>query len=286
MSGVRIEKMTVKFRWFALVALLICCFKAVAQDRKKPTKILIDYSVGHNDWGIPGIYSRREIFEITPVMNNSYSVNGYKRIISSLSPDSATRKQDTIRMRFNSSISQNQVDSLYGQLTTSKDNFNYAFIRPRLKTPSKTQILTLATNDSLHYKFEDEDRSDIRAKIKKIRNFDKLDSFINLNKPDPKLLSVAVSDAWDFVRISYIYKNDTIRYDGQFWGYGLPFFKPLGQPFGWISFKKGDFRDGTVNLEINTLIESILPKKSLLRKQIGINSLTEEYIHWYLDKVL
>ncbi len=57
-------------------------------------------------------------------------------------------------------------------------------------------------------------------------------------------------------------------------------------PVEWVSSKKGEYRKGTVNLEINTLIETMLPKSSLLRKQIGINSLAEEYIHWYLDKVL
>ena len=93
------------------------------------------------------------------------------------------------------------------------------------------------------------------------------------------MLYTGASDAWDVLKISFIKDNDTTVFDSNF-------LHPLGQPILklWVNKKFIDIQ--FFNLEINCLLEQMLPISSDARKRISINSLTEDYIKWYIDNVL
>lgn len=272
--------MKLNFSCFLVFLLQIGYFQVTAQDKKLPVKVIMTYAVGGSSWRVPGIYSTTETFEIVPINNKWFKISKFLRIKQSLGADSSTVTKDTMKMNVNRNLrfSKAKIDSLLISLTTTKDNFNTAFIKPQLIKPKEKQILAVARKYDKYYKFEDDDRSERKQKFKKIRVFDKLDVFIKLNKPDPEL-SFGIVDAWNRMTISYIHENDTIKYWSEF-------HQLLGQPVEPLLNKNANLVRNTVNLEINLLIESMLPKSSLLRKQIGLNSLTEAYINWYIDKML
>jgi len=252
---------------------IIYSLNVVAQTTQPVSKILIKYSRGYNPFNQLGVYSRGEIFEISSVNDSIFKIDRYFKITHT-TIDSVRTKKDTaeisVKHRF---ISKRTIESLFAQLNITKDNFNASFIKPQLKKPTRKQILDIATKLDKHDEFEKENVDDAKARIAKIQNFDKLDSFINLNRPDPNV-SLVIVDAWDRLDVYLINKADTIRYIGEF-------HQLLAQPFSRLDRSKG-----IVNLQINTTIAGILPKSSILRKRLDINSLTEKYVEWYIDKVL
>jgi hypothetical protein len=269
---------------YILFLLLMIGLNAAAQTGRPVTKIIIKYFKGYNPFQQSGIYSKGEVFEISANDNTTFKISHYLKITST-QIDSNNTKTDTVQIRLhNSLISKTVVDSLYRQLNTTKDNFNISFIKPQLRKPKKEHILEISKRRDDHWKFEKEYTDESNNLIKKIQNFDKLDSFINLNKPKPEV-DVIIVDVWDKLTISYVFKNDTMRYVSEF-------HQLLGQPFSRPPGLKIDLKENkitiynTANLEINTVLSSILPRSSILRKRLDINSLTDEYIAWYIDKVL
>jgi len=257
---------------------LLSGLSITAQTSKPIPKVIIKYFNGHSSWGKLGVYSRGEIFEISAINDSTFKIKHHLKFTQT-AVDSITFKKDTVEIRSKNykRISKRVIDSLYVQLDTSKYNFNASFIGPKLLKPTKRQITRVANKRDKYFKDDNLylDRVKDRHVIAKIENFDKLDSFVNLNKPDPNLFPVT-SDAWNTVQVFCISKTDTISYSASF-------FNLLGQPF--IMWKR-DFGKGTVNLEINTIVAGILPKSSFLKREIEINSLTDKYIEWYIDRVL
>lgn len=252
----------------------------VMAQQSPPVKIIFSYYNGGNSWGVPGVYDRQENVEITAVNSTTYKITKHYKVVKYIAKDSVTYIKDTtcLKTKTYRRIPQSSIHLLFQQLNTNADNFDPAFIRPYLKSPTKKQILAVAHKIDKTYLFEDDDEED-NAKIQKIEKFDKLDSFINLNKPDVNA-DFNVSDAWDGFNISYIWRKDTIKFQGNF-------FKVLGQPVSRLpKNKSGAWRTKVANLKINIIAGEILPPSSDLKKAIELNSLTVDYIEWYLEKVL
>lgn len=128
------------------------------------------------------------------------------------------------------------------------------------------------------FKFEDYSPAEFSAFIGKIRNFDKVDSFLNVIKPNPDVMTTHV-DIWNFTRALFIKDTDTTVAD-------LDFVHPLGQPLGL--YKKGEIDNSKqyVNLKVNLLLCKMLPASSDEKKELEITALTDLYVRWYIDKVL
>ena len=129
------------------------------------------------------------------------------------------------------------------------------------------------------YKFEDIDKEELKEDIDRIKKFDKIDSFINKNRPVSNLLYTVTSDAWDGLEITFIKNRDTTKFD-------FNFFRPLGQPVTEITNNKRLVIDQFTNVEANQLLEKILPTSTKSKSRIDINSFTDDYIEWYIDNVL
>jgi hypothetical protein len=179
---------------------------------------------------------------------------------------------------FKYSISKKIIDSLYTQLSTTKLNFTSSYIRPFLKPASKGDIIGISKKIDKHYVFKDYYGAELTERINAIKRFNKIDSFINLTRPDPQW-SIVRTDVWEGIEINFIKNKDTTIFYADL-------LQPLGQPV--LKKRENNHFIGTqiVNLEINNLLEGILPIFSIVRKRVGINNLTEDYIKWYIDKVL
>jgi hypothetical protein len=263
-----------------LVGLLITGIKCVAQNTSFD-KVIISYAKGHNSWaGQPEVYSNEERFEYTPTKSGDYKIVRYQKIEFLACEDGGTCARDTAEVRLNKfKVARKIFDDLYIQLTTTKLNFTPAFIRPYLIPATENDIIAISKKIDKYYKFEDDDKQELAESINRIKRFYKIDSFINIRKPDTALLYTSMTDAWDFLRLSFIKGNDTTVFDSNF-------YRPLGQPILKLRVNRKFMYTQFFNLEVNTLLEGMLPKSSILRKRVGINSLTEEYVEWYIDKVL
>jgi hypothetical protein len=239
-------------------------------------KVIFKYFKGYNSFGSPGMYSKGEVFEFYPVNSKAYRIKKYLKITYTEVKDGANLK-DTIKVNFSGkTISAKSVDLLWMSLTNSKNNFTTAFIKPRLKSPSKKEIFRIAKNDSLFYKFEDDDVTEINAKINKLKTFDRLDYFINSHRPNVDLFTSTV-DAWDSLQILFVKNGDTTVFNQDY-------LQLLGQPVLKLKVNKQYIGKQFINLDINTLLEKILPNSSTLKKRASINSLTEKYIEWYIKE--
>ena len=266
---------------FFLFLFLMTYLNCFGQDRGMFNQVILSYSKG-SSWTGRGVFNTNEIIEISRLTSESYKITKYIVVKSGnyLSDGKHIFRKDTLNRKIkpDKRILQVQIDSLLEQLNTTKDNFTLAFIKPLLKKPSKRKILAVSKKIDEHYKFEDYKPSDLMARINLIKHFDKIDSFIKINQPDPELFHATV-DAWNDLKISFIKNNDTTIFT-------MDFLQPLGQPVLKLRADTEFITKQFVNLEVNTLITEMVPETSALKKQIEVNSLTDDYIKWYIDKVL
>lgn len=251
------------------------------QSADSVSKIVIEYSKG-NAWGDTLQIGKSEIIEISPVNDHNFKITRHFFVNHYGKPN---WRKDTIPINVVKYplIEKNKISYLFEQFNSTKDNFNTTFIKPRIRCPKKSEILKIVKGDTATYwKFLDKgylENSERRDAMRKIRRFDKLDTFLFLNKPDPERL-MTYTDVWDAFRLFCITKKDTIIFQSYT-------FNLLCQPFE--KYRKGDLNftlHGFVNLEMDTSLQDILPKKSLFRERLDLNTLTEQYIKWYLKEKL
>lgn len=271
----------IEMRYFLLIYLFIVIAQlSFGQSVGSISKIQIEYGKG-NAWSDTLQIGKAEIIEISP-FNSDFMITRYIVINYYGKP---TWRKDTIAIDAEKTylIKKNKVNYLFEQLNSNKNNFTSDFVKPRIRCPTKRQILNVAKSDTAAYwKFSDKEylENSVRKRaIRKIKGFDKLDTFLYSHQPDPDAIA-PINDVWDSFRIFCISNKDTLVFQTYT-------FKLLCQPFE--KFKRHDNsipQHGFVNLEMNTSLQDILPKRSLLRKRLDLNALTEKYIEWYLKEKL
>jgi len=270
---------SVEMKPFILVFLLFPSLKSIGQINSFD-KVIISYGNGHNSWVIPGPYASEERFEFVTTKNGTYKLAKYLKLDYSLNSDSVS-VIDTVALPFHQfKVIAKTIDALYQQLATTKPNFTLEFIKPFLKTPQTKEILSIAKKIDRSYLFEDYDRNELAQYLSPIKHFNKLDSFVKLNRPDTNLYIVTV-DSREGLGITFIKNRDTT-------GFYMDLLRdhPLGQPILERTKVTHSIGSQFINLEPNILLEEMLPVSSAARKRIRISSFTEEYIEWYLKKVL
>ena len=92
-------------------------------------------------------------------------------------------------------------------------------------------------------------------------------------EPFPKIDEfITVSDAWNFAELGYSNLNSINRLD---------FHSVLGQPI--MKNNNSDDWNQVINLNVNLILLKILPKESLLIKELEFENLIESYINWYIE---
>lgn len=265
------------------VLLILFPFAAHGQDLNKIKKISLQYTVGHYNFGITGRYEKEEIIEFIPVSKTRLSRNSFtitKRYVHNLeTKENNLSVNDTSSITSGNSFSFITFQSLLNSLNKTKDNFNKETILPFVSSISKTEILSVAKKLGESFWFIDEETKRVdkfgREKMRKIKQFHFLDSFLLRRKPY-LIYETIVSDAWNYFTISFCELNDTTAY-------GFQLFSLLGQPFNKTINNDYSHRKRFINTEVNNLLTNILPKKSFAKKVIGFERLNEEYILWFID---
>jgi len=267
-------------KYFLSVFLFFLLHQAFGQNVDSVSKIILIYGKSHNSWGDPGIYGKSERIEIQPINKRSFKITKHVAFTSTAGNDGNTFSTDSTIIGTGPYplISKAKIKDLLFELNNNKDNFNAGFIIRYLKKP-QTRIIDSISNSQGDSLFFDKDfLSERRSGLKKIRSFNKLDSFLYNKKPDPKM-HLVVTDGANHLKILIIGRGMT-EYTSELYNlFGQPFFKEA---------EKNSMANetGVVNLKINTAIFAMLPKSSFLRQNIDLNRITQDYLSWYLEKDL
>ncbi|HEY2581046.1 MAG TPA: hypothetical protein VGI43_04535 [Mucilaginibacter sp.] len=269
--------------------LFLCLFSFIAiksfgQNTDSVSKIIFRYVKGGSSWGQPGVYSKYEIIEISTFTDKYYKITKHLLIKQTAGNDGKTFGNDTTELEVKryKKIQKKGIEKLILQLNTTRDNFNKDYVIQYLKRPGEPDILRVARRTDSEWMFDKDsvDADDRKTNIGRIRNFYKLESFLNSKKPNLEYGELVIMDSWNRLSIDFI-KNglDTVKYYSQLYNlFGQPFYKRNKNP--------RTASTGIVNLEINNSIRGILPKSSFLKENIDLNNVKDEYIKWYLDKCI
>ena len=254
---------------------------AFGQSADSINKIVFNYGKSHSSWGEPGIYGRGEVIELSKTSNGNYIISRRFTTTASAGDDGKTFHKDTIELSTKASkiIAKEKIQFWLTQLNTNQENFTESFIKPKLTAPTKKEIYQVAKmNDQLDLlkdsDFDREDKAYAKKKIKEMKKFYGLDSFLITKRPSLEF-ELIVSDASNMLIVKTINNNDTTEYRSQF-------FESSGQPISRYVNRNYSGGSKVFNLEANTSAQRFLPKNSIISKVLDLNNIKEDYIKWYL----
>lgn len=244
-----------------------------AQNSNDFEKIIFEYNHKHEYGNNKEKFSKEEFFELTKLNNENYNYKNNIQIIKTYNGKIIKSKTNKFKNLIN--IDKKLIMILFNELSTNKDNFTFEYIKPKLNKPKISLIEKIIKEKNFILKIENKQLIKEQRKkiITEILTFNLFDKFIEFEKPKPNGL-YGMTDGYENLKISFISKKDTVIYKSET-------YHKCGQPINVI--KKNSEKYKIINLEVNTQIENILPKKSLFRNQFNLNNITEKYIRWYLD---
>ena len=259
-------------------------FVVQGQDLDLTTKVIFNYNIGHYNFGETGQYAKEEIIEFTITPKQPFALSSYKFITKAYIQDLTTKennfsKNDTITNSVKSHRAlKDEIYRLTKELNTMNEDYTLANILPSLTPLTKKEVLSTARKLGTDYWFIDEGTNKVddvgKEIIKKIQRFEHLDTFLSNHKPSLET-DLVVTDAWNSLKISFVQPRDTVEYH-------LRFYSLFGQPVYRIANKDTSTETKVINLNINKVLVSILPKNSLAYKSVDLNSLKESYINWFM----
>lgn len=240
-----------------------------AQDLQNFDKVIFEYYF-NSEMTTKGFYSENETFKLIKNTKGNFT----------LSKDEITKKyfykknDEIIFKNFKNitTVDSTKIAQLYYELNTNTDNFNSEFIKPKISPIKKSFIKKFYRERKLVRKFEHKIISKNKRKLmfNDILNLKKFNEFIGLRKP--KYNSIyGMLDGRKNTKILFIQDKDTITYH--------PEVLNSGQPI--IRFE--DVNNKIVNLNVNLLIENILPENSKFRNNLKLDTFTYKYVIWYID---
>lgn len=260
-----------------LLFILFITVLSFAQNSSKD-EFVINYHIGGHNFGEAGKYELNEVFKFK-LKGDNFELIEFLSITNSYAYNPETQKNskkisDTAKIKSNIKINKLEFENIIKELNTHKDNFKSDFIESNLnKKISKKEILKIASNYNSPYWFVDKETGKIhefgRKRIKQIQNLNHFEEYIK-NIAPKKDEFLVVMDTWNNASLDYIGIS-----------YSLDFFSELGQPI--YTYKFSGNQKSVINLNVNLILLSILPKKSILRQKISFDSLIDKYIHWYID---
>ena len=270
-------------RIFLLI--LLAPFLAQGQDLGLTSKVIFHYNIGHYNFGEAGQYAKEEIIEFTATSKQIFALSSYKLITKAYIQNPTTKqnnlsRNDTvINLIKNHRTLKHEMNQLSKELNRSNDDYSLANMLPFLKPLTKREILSTAKKYSMEYWFIDEETNKVddvgKEIIKKIRRFDHLDTFLINQKPDRET-ELVVIDAWNRLKISFVQPRDTIEYTLRFSSlFGQPVYKKINKDIATET--------KIINLDINKIMLTVLPRNTLVYKSIDLNSLKESYIIWFTE---
>lgn len=268
-----------------LILFLLAPFIAQGQNLTLTSKVIFSYNIGHYNFGEKGSYAKEEIIEFISTPKQAFTLSSYKSIIKKYIEDPTTKENSfskndtTINSIRNHKTLKIEMNQLVKELNRFNDDYSLANILPFLKPLTKKEILSTAEKFEIDYWFIDEENRKVddigKDIIRKLQKFHLLDTFLINQKPDLKT-DLVVMDAWNHLTISFIQPRDTIKYS-------LKFFSLFGQPVYKVNNSDITSETKVINLDINKVLLTVLPKSSLAYNSIDLNNLTEFYVKWFTE---
>ncbi|GAO41772.1 hypothetical protein FPE01S_01_07860 [Flavihumibacter petaseus NBRC 106054] len=226
------------------------------------------------------------MIEFSKASDRQFEISRYFTTTSSAGDDGKTYRKDTTELDTDiyPRIDIDKIQIWLTQLNTNKENFTVSFIKPKLATPTRKEILSAAKRNDQIWKltgegedyFDRDDKAEARKAIKEMKKYAGLDSFLIFKRPTIEY-DMVVIDSYNGLRILTIQSTDTTEYRCQF-------YEPLGQPI--TRYAKRNYMAGSsvFNLEANTAALAFLPKNSMTSEVLSLDNIKEQYIKWYLDR--
>ena len=255
-----------------LLFLLLTINQIIAQTKPEFDKVIFRFSSEHDYGKNIGEFSTNEEIEFIGIIGSKYEMIRNQNIRKSFNGEKVLTKTDSFKKM--KPITQNKMSLLLNSLNNNQNNYTFDFIKPKLHKPKKKLIRKIMNWHSQIWNYEQKKITETELKIIEcdIRKFQFFKEFIEFEKPKKDALYGRL-DGSGYLNIHFISKNDTIVYK-------FESHHNCGQPF--INENK-KYKTNIVNLNINNLIENILPKNSLFVLQYNLQNITEKYIHWYLQ---
>jgi hypothetical protein len=266
--GKKMDK-TLNFKIIFLLAFLFLSEFVLAQNFNDFDKVIFEYYYG-SETTIEGYYVENEIFKLIKNNEGNYILNKDEIIKKYY-----YKKNDEILFKNSKNITfvdSTKIAQLYYELNKNKDNFNSKFIKSKLSPIKKSFIKKFYRERKIVRKFEHKIISKKKRKLmfKDIINLKKFDEFIEFKKP--KYNSIyGMLHARKNTKILFIQDKDTITFE--------PEVLNSGQPIKRFE----DVNNKIVNLNVNLLIENILPENSKFRNNLKLDTFTYKYVIWYID---
>ncbi len=257
--------------------LIVCGQFSLAQNYEDIDKIKFSYSVGGSSWGNNGIYSRNEIFELIKKENGEFKFINHLRVNDVVKNKKVTKDTVVIKIEKYPIITKNEIQNLLRELNTNRDNYTGEFLIQNFTKPTQTEILEIAKKcyHKNYFKNDYDEKEDTKKKYSQIQKYKYFDEFITIDKPNIENFELTM-DAWNSLGIATFSKEKTMIYSNHY-------FDNCGQP---ISIDNTNIKDNQVkqiiNLNVNLIIQKILPKSCEISKVVDLNNIKLKYINWFI----
>lgn len=250
------------------ILLIICTSNLFSQNIENVNKIIFEYNESFDTNHI----SKREeiIFEKDKKGNFICTLFNYKELLNYQLKLSTNRKTGF-------SVSKRKIVNLVKEINIERDNYTAEFIKPKLKRIKSHAIYAMLRLHENMWEFEKIkiQKTTLDSIIKKITKLADFEKFIYEKKPRKNSLCGSLHSSINSY-IKFIYKKDTLQYKAEACHY-------ICQPIILNQYKPNELR--ITNLNINLLLNKILPKKSIVKKKFDLNNITEGYLNWCFNRI-
>lgn len=258
--------------------LIVCGQFSLAQNPEDIDKIRFSYSIGGSPWGNNGIYSRNEIFELVKKENGDFKFISHLKVNDLVRNKKITKDTVIIKIKKYPIITKNEIENLLRELNTNRDNYTGELLKQNFTKPTQSEILEIAKKSyhKNYFKNDYDEKEDTQKKYSQIQEYRYFDEFINIDKPNIENFEFTI-DAWNSLGITTFSKEEIITYSSDY-------FHNCGQP---ISIDNTKMKDNQVkqiiNLNVNLIIQKILPKECKISEVVDLNNIKLKYINWFMN---
>uniref|UniRef100_UPI004048F5A9 hypothetical protein n=1 Tax=Flavobacterium sp. TaxID=239 RepID=UPI004048F5A9 len=261
-----------------LVCVLFLTSIVFGQSLDTIQRIEISYGYGEQCFPKDGIYARAELFVFEKADTQIFYLKRSKQYWGKFEAEGNIFKTDSLITICSEAIDSKLMTDLIVGINSNKENFNFSFLKSRLKRPSKHRIKEIAQKRDLLYKIKCDGFLDCKFLIQtidSIKKFKRFDQFVSsLNLTSSQMITIGF---FNEATISFISKNNTVSYYFSFIN------NQIGQPILKRYNDNFDVADSFVNSEVNEIVRKIIPKNTLTFNAFDLNNITDFYIVWFLN---
>jgi hypothetical protein len=251
---------------------------AYSQNSNSIDKINFSYIIGGSSWN-NGVYSRQEIIELSKDKNGDFKISKHQKVVFTRKNEKRIKDTTVFKTKNYTIIPKNEIESLIKELNSNQENYTEAFLKKEFTKSTRKEILKVAkkTDNRNYFINSDDTKEEIDDKYLEIQEYKYLDKFLDNNKPFKNDAITIVVDAWNLLYIITTSEKETKKYRFQF------FETPSGQPVSKSDDVTKVTENQVINLNVNLIIQKVLPKNSEINKVIDIDNIKTKYLYWFFE---